>query len=72
MECSSKQIIEILTEYIHKRTDREVMILYLTDMPNSLEALAEETGVSISTVKRIINRNSFIYKYLPVDEPKMN
>lgn len=72
MECSSKQIIEILTEYIHKRTDREVMILYLTDMPNSLEALAEETGVSVSTVKRIINRNSFIYKYLPVDEPKMN
>ena len=72
MECSSKQIIEILMEYIHKRTDREVMILYLTDMPNSLEALAEETGVSVSTVKRIINRNSFIYKYLPVDEPKMN
>ena len=72
MECSSKQIIEILTEYIHKRTDREVMILYLTDMPNSLEALAEETGVSVSTVKRIINRNSFIYKYLPVDELKMN
>lgn len=65
MEYSNKQIIEILNEYIHKRQDRQVMIIYLTDMPNSLEALAEECDLSVSTVKRIINRNSFIYKYLP-------
>jgi len=30
-----------------------------------MEALAEECGVSLSTVKHIINRNSFIYKHLP-------
>lgn len=65
MEYSRTQIIDILTEYIHSRVDRHVMIVYLTDRPHSLEALAEECELSVSTVKRIINRNSFIYKYLP-------
>ena len=65
MEHSRTQIIEILEEYIHKRQDREVMVIYLTDRPPSLEGLAEECGLSVSTVKRIINRNSFVYKYLP-------
>ena len=65
MECSKQQILEVLDQYIHKRQDREVMATYLTDMPNSLEELAEEHDLSVSTVKRIINRNSFIYKYLP-------
>ena len=32
---------------------------------DELEQLAEETELSVSTVKRIINRNSFIWKYLP-------
>ena len=61
---SRTKIIEILEEYIHNRTDRAVMIIYLTDHPGSLERIAEETDLSVSTVKRIINRNSFIYKYL--------
>lgn len=65
MEYSKTRIIEILEEYIHNRQDREVMILYMTDRPRSLEQLAEETELSVSTVKRIINRNSFIWKYLP-------
>lgn len=72
MECSSKIIIEILTDYIHVRKDREVMILYITDYPGSLEKLAEECDLSVSTVKRIINRNAFIYKYLPGDELKID
>lgn len=72
MECSSKLIIDVLNEYIHVRKDREVMILYLTDYPGSLERLAEETDLAISTVKRIINRNAFIYKYLPGDELKID
>lgn len=72
MEYSRTRIIEILTEYIHARADRQVMIIYLTDRPRSLEALAEETELSVSTVKRIINRNSFIYKYLPESDPKLN
>lgn len=57
-------MIHILEEYCHSRQDRQVMIIYLTDRPRSLEQLAEETELSVSTVKRIINRNSFIYKYL--------
>jgi predicted transcriptional regulator len=65
MEYSRTQIIEVLNEYIHRKEDRLVMIIYLTDRPNSLEALAEECELSVSTVKRIINRNSFVYKYLP-------
>lgn len=65
MECRRTEIVEILTEYIHKRQDRQVMIIYLTDRPHSLEALAEECQLSVSTVKRIIDRNSFVYKYLP-------
>ena len=65
MEYSKTLILEILEEYIHNRQDRRVMILYMTDRPRSLEELAEETELSVSTVKRIINRNSFIWKYLP-------
>ena len=65
MEYSREQILEILYEYIHVRKDRDVMILYLTDRPRSLEELAEICDLSVSTVKRIINRNSFIYKYMP-------
>ena len=64
MEYSKTRILEILEEYIHNRQDRKVMILYLTDRPRSLEQLAEETELSVSTVKRIINRNSFIWKYM--------
>ena len=65
MEYSKTQIIEVLNEYIHNRNDREIMLIYLTDRPGSLEQLADECGVSVSTVKRVINRNSYIYKYLP-------
>jgi len=65
MEVRKTLILEVLEEYIHNRKDREVMRIFLTDRPNSLEALAEEVELSVSTVKRIINRNSFIYKYLP-------
>ena len=68
MEQKASQTREILREYIRNRTDREIMEKYLTDYPGSKERLAEECNVSVSTVKRAINRCSFIYKYLP--EPK--
>lgn len=61
---STTQIIKVIDEYIHRRADRDVMRIYLTDHPGSLEKIAEETELSVSTVKRIINRNSFIYKYM--------
>ena len=69
---SKTQIIEILEEYVHKRKDREIMRIYLTDHPGSLERIAEECEVEVSTVKRTINRNSFVYKYLPDSDPKAN
>lgn len=69
---SKTQILEVLNEYVHKRKDREIMIIYLTDHPGSLERIAEECEVDVSTVKRTINRNSFIYKYLPESDPKVN
>ena len=67
---STTQIIKVLEEYVHKRKDREVMQVYLTDHPGSLERIAEECEIDVSTVKRIINRNSFIYRYLPESDPK--
>ena len=68
MEQKASQIREVLAEYVRNRTDRLIMDKYLTDYPGSLERLAEECNVSVSTVKRVINRCSFIYKYLP--DPK--
>jgi predicted DNA-binding protein YlxM (UPF0122 family) len=58
-------VLDALNRHIRVRKDREIMEKYLTDYPGSLEKLAEETDVSVSTVKRVINRCSFIYKYLP-------
>lgn len=69
---SKTRIIEILDEYCHRRLDREIMRIYLTDHPGSLERIAEEAGVDVSTVKRTINRNSFIYKYIPESDPRLN
>ena len=63
-------ILEVLDEYVHKRKDREIMAVYLTDHPGSLERIAEECDVEVSTVKRTISRNSFLYKYLPDSFPK--
>ena len=69
---SRTRILEILGEYVHRRKDREIMAVYLTNHPGSLERIAEECEVDVSTVKRVINRNSFIYRYLPDSDPKMH
>ena len=67
---SKTRILEVLEEYVHRRKDREIMAVYLTNHPGSLERIAEECDVEVSTVKRTINRNSFIYKYIPESDPK--
>ena len=69
---SRTKILEVLDEYVHRRGDREIMRIYLTDHPGSLERIAEECEVEVSTVKRTINRNSFVYRYLPESDPKVN
>ena len=63
IEYSKDEIIHVLEQYVHNVTDRKVMIVYLTDYPDSLERLAEICDLSVSTIKRIINRNSYVYKY---------
>ena len=70
MEHSKDDILHVLDQYVHRRKDREIMAIYLTDYPGSLERLAEECEVSKETVKRAIRRNGFVYKYLPGDELK--
>ena len=60
---SKDEIDYVLEQYIHNVRDRQVMSIYLTNYPDSLERLAEVCDLSVSTVKRIINRNSYIYKY---------
>ena len=70
MEQKASLIREILSEYIRDRKDREIMDKYLTDYPGSKERLAEECDVSVSTVKRAINRCSFVYRYLPGEPEK--
>ena len=67
---SKTRILEVLEEYVHRRKDREIMAVYLTNHPGSLERIAEECDVEVSTVKRAINRNSFIDKYIPESDPK--
>ena len=69
---SKTRINEVLEEYVHRRKDREIMRIYLTDHPGSLERIAEECGVEVSTVKRAINRCSFIFRFLPEANPRMN
>jgi predicted DNA-binding protein YlxM (UPF0122 family) len=69
---SKTRILEILEEYVHRRKDREIMAVYLTNHPGSLERIAEECEVDVSTVKRTINRNSYIYRYLPETDPKLH
>ena len=72
MEQCKDEVLHILDQYVRVRKDREIMAKYLTDYPGSLERLAEECEVSISTVKRCINRNSFLYKHIPVVELKLS
>ena len=69
---SKDDILRVLDQYIHVRRDREIMAVYLTDYPGSLERLAEECNVSKETVKRAIKRCAYIWRYLPGDELKVD
>ena len=65
MHYSRTEILNVLNEYVHREQDRMILTVYLADRPTSLERLAEKCDVSISTVQRAIDRNSFLWKYLP-------
>ena len=72
MEQDKLLVLDILDRFIRNRKDRQIMVLYLTDYPGSMERLAEECEVSVSTVKRAVNRNAFIYRHLPGNELKVD
>ena len=72
MESRKDEILYVLDQYIHDRKDREILAIYLTDHPGSLERIAIECSVGVSTVKRAINRNAFIHKYLPGNDLKLD
>ena len=72
MEQDKLLVLDILDRFVRNRKDRQIMALYLTDYPGSMERLAEDCEVSVSTVKRVVNRNAFLYKYLPGDELKVD
>ena len=65
IDCSADEIKYVVEQYVHNVQDRKIMFIYLADYPGSLERLAEVCELSVSTVKRAINRWSFIYKHLP-------
>ena len=71
MEYSNTRLREIVADFVHDERARRIMIRKYQDNI-TLERIAEECMVDVSTVKRTINRCSFIYKYLPESDPKLN
>ena len=68
MEYSNSKVREIIAEYIHSERDRGIMDRRLTSKV-TIERLAEEFDVSVSTVKRTIERCSAeIFRHFPQEE----
>jgi len=59
MEYTNSQIREIIREHIHNERDRKILFRRLVD-GICFEPLAEEFGLSVSQVKRIIRKNTEI------------
>ena len=59
MEYTNSQIRDLISEYIHSERDRRILYRRLVDGV-CYEPLAEEFQLSVSQVKRIIQRESGI------------
>ena len=59
MEYTNSQIREVIREHIHNERDRKILFRRLVD-GICFEPLAEEFGLSVSQVKRIIRKNTEI------------
>ena len=59
MEYTNSQIRDLMSEYIHSERDRRILYRRLVDGV-CYEPLAEEFQLSVSQVKRIIQRESGI------------
>lgn len=65
MEYTNSQIRNIIAEYIHSERGRKLMERRLID-GITYERLAEEFDVSVSQVKRIVQKNSEeIFRHIP-------
>ena len=65
MEYSNSQMSRIIEEYIHDKKHRDVMLERMIDNV-TIEKIAEDQDLSVSTVKRIIKKNmDIIYRHFP-------
>lgn len=67
MEYTNSRVREIIAEYIHSERDRQIMTDRLVNNV-SIERLSEIYDLSVSQIKRIIQRDSrTIFKHFDVD-----
>ena len=66
MEYTNSRIREIIAEYIHSERDRRILERRLTD-GITFERLAEEFDMSVSQMKRIVQRGCRdIFRHVPI------
>lgn len=64
MEYKNSEMFDLIDEYIHNARDRRVMKDRLIN-GYGIEALAEKYEVSVSQMKRIVDKNQeLLFKYL--------
>lgn len=64
MEYSNSQIRDLIAEYIHSERDREILCRRLIDGV-VFERLAEEFDMSVSQVKRIVQKcSATVFRHL--------
>lgn len=65
MEYSNSRIREIIAEYVHSERDRAILCRRLIDGV-TFERLAEEFDLSVSQVKRIVQKESMaVFRHIP-------
>ena len=66
MNYTNSQIRELIAEYIHSERDRRILERRLID-GITFERLAEEFDMSVSQMKRIIQKKSrVLFRHIPV------
>ena len=64
MEYSNSQIRDLIAEYIHSERDREILCRRLIDGV-VFERLAEEFDMSVSQIKRIVQKcSATVFRHL--------
>lgn len=65
MEYSNSRIRDIIAEYVHSERDRAILCRRLID-GLTLERLAEEFDMSVSQIKRIVQKRSAeVFRHIP-------